>query len=146
HREEEGRLVAAALESLPTHRAYRALGALRDAGVNNRRSRAVVRDFLASRRDIAFEAVKYRGALRAAAVHAHVPLPPRDELGAFLFRGHEDRVFKNPLFDAFRRAHLSDAAVYELPYTVAEGLASRRGISREVFLRRIEPRLTAAER
>lgn len=145
HREEEGRLIAAALDSLPVHRAYRALGALRDARVNNRRARAIVRDFLASRRDLPFEAVKYRGALRAAAVHAHVPLPPSDEVGAFLFRGHEGRTFRTPIFDAFRRAHFSEAAIYELPYTIAEGLAAGR-VARDVFLKRIEPRLTAAER
>jgi hypothetical protein len=146
HREEEGRLIAAALESLPTHRAYRVLGALREARVNNRRSRAIVREHLARRRDLAFEAVKYRSALRAVVVHAHVPMPPRDDMGAFLFRGHEDRVFETPIFDAFRRAHFSEAAIYELPYTIAEGLAARRGVARDVFLRRIEPRLTAAER
>lgn len=146
HRAEEGRLISAALDSLPTHRAYRAIGALRDAGVNNRRSRAIVRDFLARRRDLPFEAVKYRGSLRAAAVHAHVPLPPSAEMGAFLFRGHEDRVFETPIFDAFRRAHFSEAAIYELPFTIAEGLAARRGVARDTFLRRIEPRLTSGER
>jgi hypothetical protein len=146
HREEEGQLLAAALDSLPTHRAYRALGALRSAGVNNRRSRAIVRDFLASRRDLPFEAVKYRGALRAVAAHSHVPMPPSEEIGGFLFRGPTDRIFKTPLFDAFRRSHFSEAAIYELPYTIAEGLAARRGVPRDVFLRRIEPRLTAAER
>src|SRR5262245_50977839 len=39
HHEEEGRLIAAALKELPAHRAYRVLGALREAGVNNRRTR-----------------------------------------------------------------------------------------------------------
>lgn len=146
HREEEGRLVAAALSSLPVQRAYKAIGALRERGVNNRRARAVVRDFLASRKDAAFEAVKYRGAVRAAIVHAHLPRPPSGEMGAFLFRGHEDRVFRTPLFESFRKAHFSDAAVYELPYTVAEGLAARKGIARDVFLQRIAPRLTAGER
>lgn len=146
HREEEGRLIAAALDSLPTQRAYKAIAALREASVNNRRARAIIRDFLAHRRDAAFEAVKYRGAVRAAVVHAHVALPPREEMGAFLFRGHEDRVFKTPIFDSFRRAHFSEGAIYELPYTIAEGLAVRRGVSREAFLKRIEPRLTAGER
>ncbi len=146
HRAEEGRLIAAALDSLPVQRAYKALGALREAGVNNRRSRALVRDFVANRRDLPFEAVKYRGALRAAAVHAHVALPPAQETGAFLFRGHEGAAFTTPIYDAFRRAHFSEAAIYELPYTIAEGLAARRGVARDVFLRRIEPRLTAGER
>lgn len=146
HRAEEGRLIAAALDSLPTHRAYRVLAMLRDTRVNNRRTRALVREFLAHRRDLPFEAVKYRSSLRAAAVHAHLACPPRDELGAFLFRGYKERVFQTPLFDAFRRAHFSEAAIYELPYTIAEGLAARRGVARDVFLRRIEPRLTVAER
>lgn len=146
HREEEGRLIAAALDSLPIHRAYKAIGALREASVNNRRARAIVRDFLASRRHPAFEAVKYRGAVRVAVVHAHVALPPREDMGAFLFRGPKDRAFTTPIFDSFRRAHFSEAAIYELPYTIAEGLAAQRGVPREAFLRRIEPRLTAGER
>jgi hypothetical protein len=146
HRAEEGALIAAALRALPTHRAYHVLAALAERRVNNRRARAVVRDYLAARRDPAFEAVKYRRALRAAAAHAHLRLGAKDELGAFLFRGWRERRFATPLFETFRRAHHAESAVYELPYSIAEGFAARRGVPREVFLKRIEPQLTRNER
>lgn len=68
------------------------------------------------------------------------------ELGSFLFRGYHERRYKTPLFESFRQARFSEKAIYELPYTIAEGLAEARGVRREVFLARIEPRLTGAER
>ncbi|APR80109.1 Hypothetical protein A7982_05456 [Minicystis rosea] len=146
HRAEEGALIAATLRALPTHQAYHVLSTLAARRVNNRRARAVVRDYLASRRDPAFEAVKYRRALRAAAVHAHLRFTPPDETGAFLFRALRERRFETPLFESFRQAHFADGALYDLPFTIAEGLAVRRGVPREVFLQRIAPRLTAGER
>lgn len=142
-RREEGRLVAAALRSLPAPRAYRALLALRRRGVGGRRARAIVREFLAGR-DLRFDAIKYRTKLRDLVLHNHVPLP--GELGGFLFKGWRERRYQTPLFETFRRAHYSDEAIYELPYTVAEGLAARRKIARATFLARITPRLTALER
>ncbi|MFT3768960.1 MAG: hypothetical protein QM820_26265 [Minicystis sp.] len=146
HRAEEGALIAAALRALPAHRAYHVLAALSSRRVNNRRARAVVREYLAARRDPAFEAVKYRRSLRAAAVHAHLRFGPGDETATLLFRGWKERRFHTPLFESFRQAHFADSAIYALPFTIAEGLAARRGVPREVFLQRIEPRLTAGER
>jgi len=146
HRAEEGSLIAAALLALPVHRAHHVLAALRAARVNNRRARAIVREYLASRRDPAFEAVKYRRSVRAAAAHAHLRFAKEDERARFLFRGWADRRYETPIFEAFRAAHFADAAIYALPFTVAEGLAARRGVPREVFLERIAPRLTAGER
>lgn len=143
-RREEGRLIAAALRSLPPQRAYRALLAIRQRGVNNRRARAIVRDYLAARRDLVFDAVKYRSKLRALALHTHLPLP--GELGGFLFKGWQQRRFATPLLETFRRAHYSADAIYDLPFTVAEGFAARRRIDRAVFLEKIAPRLTALER
>lgn len=143
-RREEGRLIAAALRSLPPQRAYRALLAIRQRGVNNRRARAIVRDYLAARRDLVFDAVKYRSKLRALALHTHLPLP--GELGGFLFKGWQQRRFATPLLETFRRAHYSADAIYDLPFTVAEGFAARRKIDRAVFLEKIAPRLTALER
>lgn len=144
HRREEGELVFAALRSLPTQRAYRVLESLRERRVNNRRSRAVTRRYVAERRDLEFEALKYRNKLRVAAAHAHLKLP--GELGPFLFRGWKKHVFKTPLFDAFRRAHYSKEAVYELPYSIAEGLAARHEIPRDELLARIESQMTVGER
>jgi len=143
-RREEGRLIAAALRSLPAPRAYRALLAVRARGVNNRRARAIVRNYLSSRPDLQFDAVKYRDKLRDLILHTHLPLP--GELGGFLFKGWRQRRYATPLLETFRRAHFSEEAIYELPFTVAEGLAARRKLDRADFLRKIAPRLTALER
>ena len=143
-RREEGRLIAATLRSLPAPRAYRALLAVRRRGVNNRRARAIARDFLAGRADLVFDAVKYRNKLRDLILHTHLPLP--GELGAFLFKGWTERRYQTPLLETFRRAHFGADAIYDLPFTVAEGLAARRKIDRGVFLQKIAPRMTALER
>jgi hypothetical protein len=143
-RREEGQLVAAALRALPPPRAYRALLALRRRGLNNRRIRAIVRDYLSQRPDLTFDAVKYRNKLRDLVLHTHLPLP--GELGQFLFKGWKQRRYQAPLLEAFRRAHFSEDALYELPFTVAEGLAARRKLDRADFLRKIAPRLTTHER
>lgn len=142
-RREEGQLCRAALNSLPPQRAYRVLLGLRERGVNNRRCRAIVREFLAQR-DLNFDALKYRSKLHGLVRHAHPRLP--GELGPFLARGWHARRYDTPLLEQFRRAHFSADAIYDLPFTVAEGLAARHGIDRALFLRRIEPRLTAGER
>lgn len=143
-RRREGRLIARRLELLPRQRVYRLFGDLRRAGVNNRRTRAITRDWLASRRDPAFDAVKYRAGLKAAARHAHLPLG--GELGAFLFGPAGRTRFATPLFETWRRAHYEQAALYDLPFTVAEGFAAKHGVPRATFLERIEPRMTRLER
>jgi len=145
-RAEEGQLILAALLSLPPQRAYHLFRDLRAARINNRRSRAVMRAFLARRPDPAFDAVKYRAHLRAAAAHTHMTLP--GELGTFLFSDgkKKQKAFITPLFESFRQAHYSQEALYDLPYTIAAGLAHRHKIPQEDFLRRIAPRMTAAER
>ncbi|WP_233587323.1 hypothetical protein [Corallococcus sp. CA049B] len=143
-RHEEGALIAAALRALPPQRAYRVLDVLRERRINNRRARAIVREFLKGRADLHFDAVKYRSKLRAAVAHGHLKLP--GELNPFLFHGWRKRVFQAPLLETFRKAHYDASALFELPYTVAEGLAAKHQLPRDVFLRKIEPRLTAAER
>ncbi|WP_175411083.1 hypothetical protein [Streptomyces sp. TRM64462] len=141
----EGRLVAARLAALPPQRVYRLFAALRAARVNNRRTRALMRDWLASRPDPAYHAVKYRAGVKAAARHAHLP-PGHDELGDFLFAPHRRTRYADPLLDAHRRARYEQAALYELPFTVAEGFAARHGVPRERFLERMAPRMTRLER
>ena len=88
-RREEGQLCRAVLAELPPQRAYRVLLGLRERGVNNRRTRAIVREFLAQRRDLAFDALKYRSKLHGLVRHAHPPL--HGELGPFLARGWQAR-------------------------------------------------------
>jgi hypothetical protein len=138
----EGPLIARALETLPPQRAWKVLRDLRAEGVNNRRARAVARDYLRGR-DAAFHCVKYRNAVKAVARHAHLPLP--GEAGAFLFDKAATR-FDTPLFARARKAAYTAEAVYDLPFTVAEGYAAKHRIPRDVFLARIQPRMTQAEK
>ncbi|WP_329221779.1 hypothetical protein [Streptomyces microflavus] len=149
-RRTEGRLIAARLALLPPQRVYRLFGEVRRAGINNRRTRAIMRDWLAARPDLGHDAVKYRGGVKAAARHIHLRCPegaePLAEVGAFLFRPGRLPRYEHRLLDAWRRAHYEQGAVAELPFTVAEGFAARHGMKREVFLKRAAPRMTRLER
>ena len=143
-REVEGALIARALARLPPQRVYRLARGLRRAGVNNRRTRAVLRRWLGGR-DLAFDALKYRRGLVALVGHAHAALPA--ELARFLFVSHgKTKRWTTPLLELWRRAHFDQRALFALPFTVAEGLAARRGIPRERLLAAMADRLTAAER
>ncbi|MCH9675307.1 MAG: hypothetical protein K0U93_27955 [Gammaproteobacteria bacterium] len=141
---EEGELIANALAELPANRAYGLIARLSAARINNRRTRAVIKRYLARRPDVEFDAVKYRSKFKAAVAHAHVRMP--GEFGPFLFamKGHSQ--FKTSLFENFRQAHYTQQAVYKLPFTVAESMAVRHGIARDVFLKKIEPKMTATEK
>ncbi|MET7503495.1 hypothetical protein [Streptomyces microflavus] len=149
-RRTEGRLIAARLALLPPQRVYRLFGEVRRAGINNRRTRAIMRDWLAARPDLGHDAVKYRGGVKTAARHIHLRCPegagPLAEVGAFLFRPRRLPRYEHRLLDAWRRAHYEQGAVAELPFTVAEGFAVRHGMKREVFLKRAAPRMTRLER
>lgn len=144
----EGRLIAARLAALPPQRVYRLFRALRAARVNNRRTRALMRDWLAARPDPAHDAVKYRTGMKTAVRHAHLPLnrSGHGEVGDFLFAPGRRTRYEHATLDAHRRAHFERAALYELPFTVAEGFAARHGVPRVVFLERIAPRMTRLER
>jgi hypothetical protein len=139
----EGALIGAALRALPPQRAWKTLQEVRRRGINNRRSRAIAREFLQSR-DAIFDSVKYRSKVKAVTAHCHLKLP--GELGEFLFEPLEKKRFATPLLEKVRAAWYSADALYELPYTVAEGLAVRHKIPRARFLEKIAPRLTDAER
>lgn len=140
----EGRLIATRLRGLPPQRVYDLFRTLRLARVNNRRTRAIIRDWLTARPDPTFDAVKYRNQVKGAVRHAH--LTPDGELGDFLFAPLRPKRYATPILDTWRRAHYERAAVYELPYTVAEGFAAKHKIDRAVFLERIAPQLTRLER
>ncbi|GAA0376600.1 hypothetical protein Acor_31490 [Acrocarpospora corrugata] len=140
----DGRLIAWRLARMSPPRVYRLFRELRRDGVNNRRTRAIIRDWLAGRRDLAFDAVKYRAGVKAAVRHAHLRVG--GELGDFLFAPMRRSRFDIPILEVWRRAHYEKAALYELPYTVAEGFAAWQGIDRGVFLERIAPQLTRLER
>ncbi len=144
HRPEEGALIHRALERLPAQRAMRLLERLAKGRVNNRRTRAIVRRYLGNAEQRELRAVKYRRKFRVAAAHTHLPFD--GELGGLFVKGWREKVFTTPLFESFRRAHFAEAAIYELPYSIAEGLARRHKVPRDVFLRKIEPRMTSFER
>ena len=65
-----------------------------------------------------FQAVKYRSKLLAIATHNHLKLDT--ELNNFLF-SYWDKPFETDLFEQFRAGHYSAKAIYNLPFTVAEG-------------------------
>ena len=141
----EGALIARRLEIMAPQRVYRLFREVAARGVNNRRTRAIVRDWMAGRPDPAFDAVKYRTGVKIAARHAHLDVG--EETGRLLFTPlREVARFETPIFESWRRAHYSAAALYELPYTVAEGLAAKHRVRRDEFLERIAPNLTRNER
>ena len=144
HRQEEGALIAAALNKLPPQRAWKVLQQLRKQHINNRRARAIARDYLQQRRDINFDAVKYRSKVRAIATHAHLKL--QGELSTFLFRKWQQKKYQTELFENYRQAYYSAEAVYKLPFTVAEGLAVKHKIKRDIFLSRIQEQMTLGEK
>ncbi|WP_299491199.1 hypothetical protein [Acaryochloris sp. IP29b_bin.137] len=144
HREEEGALIAASLNALPPQRAWKVLEQIRKRRINNRRTRAITRDYITQHQQrLDFDAVKYRSKVRAIATHNHLKLP--GEVGSFLFRNWPQR-FETSLFEQFRKAYYSQDAIYDLPFTVAEGLAAKHQIPRDRFLARIEAQMTQAEK
>ena len=143
-REEEGELIYRALASLPPQRAHRVLADVRYRGINNRRSRAVAKRFLARHADMSFEAVKYRAKIRRTIQHMHLSLP--GELGPFLFKGWLERKYTTPLLESFRQAHFAESAVYELPFSIAEGFATKHKIPRARLLERLGDSMTVNER
>lgn len=146
-REVEAGLIAWALESLPAPQAYKALRRLRQWGVNNARARQAIWHYLAERPDLPFHVIKYRGHIKALARHAHLRFG--EETMRLLFKGVEKGGrFKEPIYEQFRRAHYSDDALLELPWTVAEGLAASRGVGRARLLEEVSRRggMTRRER
>ncbi|MFE3196742.1 hypothetical protein [Embleya sp. NPDC059237] len=144
-RRREGELIARRLELMAPQRVWRLFRELARRGVNNRRTRAIMRDWTAQRRDPVFDAVKYRTGVKATMRHAHLEVPA--ETGTFLFSSpRKVSVFGTPLFETWRQAHYAQRALYDLPYSVAEGLASMHGIKRATFLEKIAPQLTRLER
>ena len=145
-RDRENSLIRRRLALMPPQRVYRLFRALAAERVNNRRTRAVIRSWIA-RRPLELDALKYRDGLRAAVRHAHMRLP--GEVARFLFSSPAVRrslPYTAPLLEAHRRAHYSARALYSLPYTVAEGFAAHHRVPRTVFLEGIAEHATASER
>jgi hypothetical protein len=144
HRQEEGALIATALRNLPTQRAWKLLQEIRKRGINNRRSRAIARDYVKERKNITFDVVKYRSKVKAIAIHCHLKL--EGEIGDFLFRNWQKKTYQTTLLEQYRQAHYSAESIYQLPFTIAEGFAVKHKIPREVFLNRIQEKMTQTEK
>lgn len=143
-RTEEGQLIELALRRLPPNRVYGLFQNLQARRVNNRRTRAVIKRYLDWRKEPEFDAVKYSRKYRAASAHAHLKLD--DEFGKFLFELKRTKTFKTSLFDKVKRAHFSQSAIYELPFTVAESFAAKHKVPRDTFFQKIKHKMTAAEK
>lgn len=140
----ENQLLARAIARLPPQRAYRLFERLAHSGVNNRRTRATIASYLKGRPNLAFDALKYRQRLKKALKHSHTRLAP--EIKRFLFEGAGLKPYGDPLLEAYRKAHYDQRWIYELPFTVAQGLAQRKKIPRPEFMEKIAPRMTERER
>ena len=141
----EGALIARRLLDLPPPRVFRLFKTLQRDGVNNRRTRAIVRNWIQALQNPAFHAVKYRSGFKAGLKHTHTDIGD-GELRDFLFGPLQRKPYTTPILETWRQAHYNSGALYKLPYTVAEGFAAKHGIQREVFLSRIGDRMTPVEK
>ncbi|CAM2010967.1 hypothetical protein [Acanthopleuribacter pedis] len=141
----EHTLITRTLQEVQVNRVYRCFYDLCRAGVNNRRTRAVMRAFLLARPDLAFHAVKYRSKLKRIITHNHIKVSA--EIYDYLCRGAQGRPrWETPLFERVRLVHFERAAIYDLPLAIAETLAAQYGIPRRRFLEHMKDRLTAKEK
>ncbi len=149
HRFEIYDYILGTLILMPPQRAMKILITLVRRRVNNRTTRRLIRDFLTARPDPVFDAVKYRSKVKILARHAHLrlsDLPNRGtEYNEFLFNPKRQRKFETPLFEKYRAAHYAKDAVYDLPYTIAVGLAAKHKIPADIFMENIKPQLTKTE-
>ncbi len=88
--------------------------------------------------------MKYRSKVKAIISHAHLKL--YGEVPNFLFDFAKQKSYITPLFEQFRKAQYSSDAIYNLPFTIAEGFATKHKIKREVFLERIQKQMTLGEK
>lgn len=141
----EGPLIQRTLRDLPVHRVYKLFAALAQTRVNNRRTRAIIQNYLTWRNNLVFDGLKYRRLLRLISRHLHLRLEP--ELHVFLHdKAWKSKPFKTPLLEHFRQAHYSAQSLKHLPFTVAEGLATRFHLSRKAFLELMQGQMTDLEK
>ncbi len=140
----ENEYIYQALKRLPVHRVYKLFAQLATCRVNNRRTRRVIRGYIEQRNNLSFDVVKYRKLMRQILRHVHYPMS--EDVFTFLYKNAwKKRVYTDPLLENFRQAHFSEKAIYLLPFTIAEGLATQKGVPRARFLKHIAPRLSAHE-
>lgn len=145
YKNQENKLIEYGLKTLAPQRVYKLFKKLRDKRVNNRRTRSTIKKYLENKKDISFEAVKYRTKFRKAVKHIH--LKTDSETSEFLFKGWKtNHNYENALYQSFKKAHYSKESIYELPFTIAEGLAVKWKIKREIFLEKIIPQMSFTEK
>lgn len=138
----ENEIIYQSLQKMRTPRAYRTFRMLRELGVNNARTRWLAKKFLSSRKNIEFEALKYKKLVKELVVHNHIHI--NSEVFDFLFDKKEK--YDNELFNNYVKAKDDMKYAYELPYTVAEGFAAYHDIPREEFLENIKGQMTESEK
>ena len=142
--EHEGRLIAHAMRQLPAHRAYNLLESCARLGRSNRRLRATAKRFVLGQKNLPLHVLKYRKQLERIVRHFHLKLDEESQSVLFALAKRKN-AYKTELYEKFRQAHYSREAIFELPYTVAEGLIARHRLSREEFLKRIASKMTRRE-
>lgn len=136
--------ITQALKNLPTNRVYKLFAQIKKAKINNSRTRAIIKTYINSKKDLAFECVKYKSKLKG--VFAHIHLKTDKEVGDFLFKKSKNNHYTIELFKNFQKAHYDKEALYELPFTIAEGFAVKYKIERSVFLKKIQNKMTLNEK
>lgn len=140
----EGKLIAHAIRQLPAHRAYNLLEECARLGRSNRRLRATVKRFVLEQKNLPLHVLKYRKQLRRIVRHFHVKLDEESQSVLFALSKRK-KAYETELYEKFRQAHYSREAIFELPYTVAEGLIARHRIKRKDFLEKIAQKMTRRE-
>lgn len=141
----EALLIMQALHELPANRVYNLFIECVHDRRSNARLRATFTRYLHTRRDLPFHIIKYRSKLRRIIRHFHIKLD--DEAQSILFSAQDKQhKYKTEIYETYRRAHFSKSDIYNLPYTVAEGMISKHNISRKTFLENIQHTMTRREK
>ncbi len=148
----ENNIILDILKRMPTNRAYKTFEILAKSKINNARAKWVARQYLREKgNSILFEAVKYKRQLKSMVKHFHVQLDKIckirgiKDMERFLF-DKELKKIKNELYVNYMKAKKDKDAVFELPYSIAEGFKNLHKISDEEFMRKMKKQLTHAEK
>lgn len=144
-RRKEIEIIKKAFDILPPQRVYKIFTSLSEEKINNRSVRYLIKDYILNKRDMYFDAIKYKTKFKASVRHIHLKLS--EELNTFLYGDYlKSKGFKNELLEAYRKSHYAREYLYELPFTIAEGLAQKFNIKKETFINNIQDKLTHNER
>lgn len=141
----ENRVILTSLNRMQTNRAYKVFSILKQNKVNNTRTRFLAKSFLKSRRNIDFEAVKYRAWMKILIKHNHIK-PFNNEVFNFLF--DKSTVFESTheIFNDYIKAKSDVNHVYKLPLSVALGFKEKYKIDDEQFYEKMKGQMTKHEK